>query len=325
MRLAATLIRSALACGLVGIVPDGPVDAALHRVPGEFPVLQDAIDASADGDTVLVAPGTYTGPGNKDLDFGGIDLVLRAEAGPEETVIDCEETGIGVTFRNGETRAAKLEGIAIRNAEPSGDDEGAITCFGAGPTIEGCVIASSGGSGIYSLEGAFLLVDATISGCRGAGIRTVADGVEVIACTIEDCGRIDDPYGGGLMISTRGEVSITGCVIDGNAAATGAGIVCWNTSGTTRIEDCTITGNRAVTGAGVAALIRGDVEIVGSSLLENVASGRGGGVYCGIDGLSIVECVLAGNEALRGGALYGSGAAEVRDCRVTGNRSIVDG
>ena len=38
--------------------------ATIH-VPGDHPTIQAAIDASADGDTVLVADGTYNGNGNK--------------------------------------------------------------------------------------------------------------------------------------------------------------------------------------------------------------------------------------------------------------------
>jgi len=67
-----------LGCGL-------QVLAATLRVPGQYPTIQQAIDASHSGDGVLVAPGTYF----EGLSiFGKGDLALVSEAGPGKTVID---------------------------------------------------------------------------------------------------------------------------------------------------------------------------------------------------------------------------------------------
>jgi pectin methylesterase-like acyl-CoA thioesterase len=55
--------------------------AAIH-VPERHSTIQGAIDAASPGDTVFVAPGTYTGEGNVGLDFGGKDIVLIAPGGP---------------------------------------------------------------------------------------------------------------------------------------------------------------------------------------------------------------------------------------------------
>ena len=54
---------------------NAPATATIIHVPSEQPTIQAAIDAASAGDTVLVAPGTYAGPGNRDLSFGGTDLV----------------------------------------------------------------------------------------------------------------------------------------------------------------------------------------------------------------------------------------------------------
>ncbi len=49
--------------------------------PSPFATIQHAIDQAVDGGTVLVADGTYTGDGNRDIDFGGKSIVLMYEKG----------------------------------------------------------------------------------------------------------------------------------------------------------------------------------------------------------------------------------------------------
>jgi len=46
--------------------------------PADFTTIQAAIDTSADDDTVIVRPGTYTGHGNRDIDFKGKAITVRS-------------------------------------------------------------------------------------------------------------------------------------------------------------------------------------------------------------------------------------------------------
>jgi hypothetical protein len=63
--------------------------AAIIRVPDEQPTIQAGIDAASRDDTILVAPGTYTGDGNRDVYIAKM-VRLMSEAGPDSTIIDCE-------------------------------------------------------------------------------------------------------------------------------------------------------------------------------------------------------------------------------------------
>ncbi|NQS98535.1 MAG: hypothetical protein HQ591_08780 [candidate division Zixibacteria bacterium] len=61
---------------LVGIlILSLPAFAVTIHIPGDYPTIQAGINAAVDGDTVLVADGTYTGIGNKNLDFTGKAIV----------------------------------------------------------------------------------------------------------------------------------------------------------------------------------------------------------------------------------------------------------
>ena len=73
----------------------------------QYPIpvtIQEMIDQASEGDTVLIPDGTYTGVGNKDLDFNGKNIVLKSLNGPELVVIDCEGEGRGFYFHSGEVK-----------------------------------------------------------------------------------------------------------------------------------------------------------------------------------------------------------------------------
>ena len=78
--------------------------AEILQVPRQHLSIQSALDAAQSGDTVLVAPGIYEGPANRNLDFRGKALSVIARAGPSATVLDCGGRGRGFRFRSGEDK-----------------------------------------------------------------------------------------------------------------------------------------------------------------------------------------------------------------------------
>jgi pectin methylesterase-like acyl-CoA thioesterase len=44
--------------------------------PADFSTIQAAIDDAVDGDVVEVKPGTYTGEGNRDIDYKGKGITV---------------------------------------------------------------------------------------------------------------------------------------------------------------------------------------------------------------------------------------------------------
>lgn len=133
---------------------------------GDAPTIQAGITASTNGDTVLVAAGTYTGVGNLDIDFLGKAVVLISESGPDFTTIDCQMSGRGVLFQNGEGPGSVLSGFTIANALATGTG-GAIFCDTASPEITNNILVNNDagtGAGIFLKQSAANVHHNTLDG-----------------------------------------------------------------------------------------------------------------------------------------------------------------
>ena len=69
------------------------------HVPGDQYTIQDAINAANSGDTILVAPGTYSA----NLDFLGKAITITSSGGAQNTILDGDTKGPVVQFVTGET------------------------------------------------------------------------------------------------------------------------------------------------------------------------------------------------------------------------------
>src|SRR5262245_58439229 len=162
----------AFALALIGVMAlPASSQAATIRVPADAASLQQAIDAAAGGDTVLVSPGTYV----ENITFRGKLITVESEQGPTVTVIDGGAAGSVATFTSGETRSAVLHGFTIRNGRSSFSG-GGVLIQNSSPSIIGNTIVNNGacsGAGVCSSFGSPLIQDNTISrnfvfACSGA-------------------------------------------------------------------------------------------------------------------------------------------------------------
>lgn len=101
---------------------------------GDATDIQAGISAASNGDTVLLAAGTFTGVGNRDIDFLGKAIVLTSENGPENTIIDCQNLGQGIIFKSSEGSGSVVSGLTIKNGD-TGLEGGAIFCDNTSPQI----------------------------------------------------------------------------------------------------------------------------------------------------------------------------------------------
>src|SRR5262245_15414493 len=121
------------------------------RVPSEQPTIRSAINVATDGDTVLVAPGTYV----ENINFGGKAITVTSEGGPEVTIIDGGNVFAPVVrFISGEGRGSALNGFTLQNGRLGVDSPvkgGGIVIQSSSPTITNNVIRNNqacNGSGI---------------------------------------------------------------------------------------------------------------------------------------------------------------------------------
>jgi len=296
-----------------------------NDAPADFNNIQAAINDANNGDTVEIQPGTYTGPGNRDIEFLGKPITVRS-TGPNDpnivadTIIDCNGTEAephrAFLFRSSEDANSILRGVTICNGYGLEEDPwggrpisvgGAICCKSSNPKIANCVIKDSSaglGGGIFCNDSSPSLVDCTISGNSasiGGGMYSYTNSCPTLTNCIFINNRASNyGGGGGGMVNAESNPILTNCVFVSNRGG-GAGGGMSNRNSSPVLTDCTFKGN--------------SVPVV------LLTGGGGGGMHNAGGSPKLTNCIFSGNWAHGGGAMSNiSSNPALANCTFVGNR-----
>ncbi|MFH1745412.1 MAG: right-handed parallel beta-helix repeat-containing protein [Planctomycetota bacterium] len=288
---------------------------------GPKATIKAGIGATVNGDTVLVADGTYTGGGNKNLDFGGRAITVRSENGSDSCIIDSEDNGRGFSFQNGEGVDSVVDGLTIRNGWA--DYGGGVGCWEySSPTITNCTISGNSaylhGGGVHCYSSSPTITNCTISGnsAERGGVYCYDSSPTITNCTIS--GNSADLEGGGVGCGVYRSPTIADCTISGNSADyAGGGVGCWEYSSPT-ITNCTISGNssNAFGGGGVYCYYYSSPTITNCTISGNSTTPGSGGVFCLVSSSpTITNCILWNDTTPE---ISGDGSLVVTYCDIQG-------
>ncbi len=309
---------------------------------GDFTTIQECIDTAVVGDTCQANAATYV----ENINFNGKDITVRSTSGPSVTIIDGGFSEAVVTFANGETGSAVLEGFTVRNGIGTGTESrygGGIYCLNTSPLINSCIVTENQvfvmflyeyegfGGGIYSAGGSPTIINSTVTlnvASHGGGIYVEGGSPTIDNCNVNENTTLvfaTNPFpiymngfGGGICSRDGDTSNIDNCDIIGNTALMGGGIHCQGSSPV--ITSCFIREN-VTNGAGGGAwpAVGGGVAVwwaihptIRNSIITQNQAEMGGGIACfDSPSATITNCTLSLNFAIEGGGIYCTSASPV--------------
>jgi hypothetical protein len=299
-----------------------PAFSAVVRVPADYGTIREAVEAASPGDTVLVAPGSYTDP------YVIIDksLILLSEGGREVTVLDGFKITIlqpdifnvivriwGFTFTasqetpirlqtHGTTRFLSLDISDCRFVENGGVsayggalDVSVVSSVYTELNIHDCIFERN----TCTSWGGAINIHGLLSGAIADNIFVGNESPQrggAIACT-----RVNEFAGGPPHYRIERNQ-----FFDNTAAFEGGAIAMWAGSRFLLLSGNTFQGNRAGLHGGAVAVFNqsGSIEISDNLMVENQATDLGGA-------LAIIEsAAIASNNTIdRNAGARGAGIA----------------
>jgi hypothetical protein len=256
--------------------------ADIIHVPGDQPTIKAAIDASKDGDTILVAPGTYY-EGSISVTKHTVHII--SSDGPYVTVVDGGSGYSVFSFSSWDANDSTLEGFTITNGGNPSKNGSGISCYDCGIVITNNII-----TGNQALDGGY-----------GGGIRCSNASPIITENIIYDNAA---ETGGGIYCGGANCYAkiISNQIYDNFADDEGGGIAVWSDA-TPLIHINLIADNQAHEGGGLHC-DEAAPNLMRNEFRNNTAEFTGGGIHGYYAGFEVINNFIHGNKGKYGGGIY---------------------
>jgi polymorphic membrane protein len=223
--------------------------ALIINIPMDYSTIQEGVNAAAENDTVLVAPGIYF----ENIVWPAVNSINLIGSGVFDCIIDGNAQNSVILLDVGSgiiDSTTVINGFTLRNGEAEAG--GGICAYYAAPSLKELIItentADSDGGGLFCFNYShFKIENVTIrnntAGSEGGGINCdFTSNIRIFNSSIVD--NAANLCGGGICIEGGSHPIIHYSIIKGNSAEYGGGI--WSgEKGSCQLINCTVVNNEA--------------------------------------------------------------------------------